>query len=675
MMRLQARRIVFVAIILSTIIAYILYTKTKYITWPKYPKENPPNAGTIFEPPQVSSPDTNSNSKIPDSSLSIPISNDEAKTSSTEETLLKENGYKKPDEKKPDTDWDAKLLSDATATPEPIVPALTCPSYEEIQRKKQEPLSEGHRKFPYSRPTSECRTFNLPSLEKLIEEMKTIIKDPDLFRLFENSYPNTLDTTIKWRGYANKIDPITQNETITDEELTFVITGDIDAMWLRDSASQIYSYLPLLEASDNRDSLASLWRGLINLHARYIIISPYCHSFQPPPESGLQIQHNGAFLQNKPIPPYDPKKVFDCKWELDSLASFLQVSSAYYQRTNDLSFFQKYSWIDAVSAAVDAAGAMRLGTYSPEGKVQKSAWSFTGWTNRGSETLTNDGLGNPTKQNGMVRSAFRPSDDACIYQLLVPANMMWAKYLEEASLIMDKLDGEKAANLTKYMREQAFGIRKAIDHDAITHHRQFGDMYAYEIDGYGGQNLMDDANVPSLLAIPLWDYANSSFPLPELFEGDGQQGGKKTKVNHTQIYNNTRTFILSPENPYFMQGPSISAIGGPHLGPGKSWPMAAIIRAITALEIASRAGKNISDRKVEEEVAGQIMMILDSTGGTGVIHESVNAWNGNDWTRAWFGWANGLFGELVVRIGREEGRVRRGGAGLLGRSWQVKGGG
>ncbi|QSZ32362.1 hypothetical protein DSL72_001936 [Monilinia vaccinii-corymbosi] len=561
-------------------------------------------------------------------------------------------------------------VHDATQSPIHVAPAVTCPTYQEIQRKKQEPLSEGRRRFPYARPSAECRTFTLPALEKLIEQMKSVIKDPDLFRLFENSYPNTLDTTIRWRGYANKIDPVTQNETATDEELTFVITGDIDAMWLRDSASQVYSYLPLLEASDHRDSLASLWRGLINLHARYIIISPYCHSFQPPPESGLELLHNGAYSHNHPIPPYDPKKVFDCKWELDSLASFLQVSSAYYQRTNDFSFFQKYSWIDAVAAAVDAAGAMRLGTYSPEGKVQKSAWSFTGWTNRGSETLTNDGLGNPTKQNGMVRSAFRPSDDACIYQLLVPANMMWAKYLEEASLIMEKLDGARAKNLTAAMREQAFGIRKAIDRDAITHHRQFGDIYAYEIDGYGGQNLMDDANVPSLLAIPLWDYANSSFALPKPVEGGGAQGGLKAKVDHARIYKNTRQFVLSQENPYFMQGPAIAAVGGPHLGPGKSWPMAAIIRAITALEVASKSGKGVGE--VEKEVAEQLLMVLDSTGGTGVIHESVNAWNAGDWTRAWFGWANGLFGELVMRIFKEDQRAGKGGGGLLGRSWQAE---
>jgi hypothetical protein len=256
------------------------------------------------------------------------------------------------------------------ATPSPSSTLKECLPYEKLQRMQQKPLSEGKRQFPYSRPDPECRTFNLPSLEKLIQRMKGVISDPDFFRLFENSYPNTLDTMVKWRGYATATGPVTKNETTTDEELTFLITGDIDAMWLRDSASQIYSYLPLLEASSDPDSLASLWRGVINLHARYILISPYCHSFQPPPESGIPPTHNGAYSQNNSRPAYDPVKVFDCKWELDSLASFLQISTAYYQRTNDRSFFQKYNWIPAVSASVKAAGAMRLGTYSPKVRLR-----------------------------------------------------------------------------------------------------------------------------------------------------------------------------------------------------------------------------------------------------------------------------------------------------------------
>ena len=142
-----------------------------------------------------------------------------------------------------------------------------CIGYEQLQRSRHGPLSAGKRQFPYSRPPPECRTFNLTSMERLIERMNGTIKDPDLFRLFENSYPNTLDTMIRWHGYATEIDYVTKNETVTDQELTYVITGDINAMWLRDSASQIYSYFPLLEPSPDMDSLASVWRGVINIQA------------------------------------------------------------------------------------------------------------------------------------------------------------------------------------------------------------------------------------------------------------------------------------------------------------------------------------------------------------------------------------------------------------------------
>jgi meiotically up-regulated gene 157 (Mug157) protein len=573
----------------------------------------------------------------------------------------------------------------------------------------------------------------------MIERMRKVIRDPDLFRLFENSYPNTLDTMVKWRGFAKNKNETTGEETETDEELTYVITGDIDAMWLRDSASQVYSYLPLLEASEDADSLASLWRGLINSHSRYIIISPYCHSFQPPQESGINKTHNAAYAHNHPMPAYDPDLVFDCKWELDSLASFLQISTAYYTRTGDLEFFGKYSWVNAVEAAVDASAAMRLGTYDKDGRVLPSAWTFTGWTSRGSETLTNDGLGNPVKENGMVRSAFRPSDDACIFQLLTPSNMMWAAYLEQASEIMqglaDKELNHKAANLTVEMRKLALTIRQGIALDAVVTHRDFGEIFAYEVDGYGGVNLMDDANVPSLLAMPLWNYTkplkagkqmtksvknaaqtddttgtetaddtepslvpradttatetedddNEPSSLPrtdstadsttDSADDDSSSSSSSTITttskdhDYALIYQNTRKFVLSLANPYFAKGPALSAVGGPHLGPGKGWPMAATIAALTAFE--DMAGLT-SQSERDAVVAEQLLAVLNSTDGRGVVHETVHAWNEKEWTRSWFGWANGLFGELIIRIAKDE--ERRGvlgeEGGLLGRLWQ-----
>ncbi|KAK4136499.1 glycoside hydrolase family 125 protein [Trichocladium antarcticum] len=603
------------------------------------------------------------------------------------------------------------VVSSATPTPTPTpipapfptpTPGAKCVGFEALQQARPGPPSEGRRQFPYVRPPPECRTFSLPSMEALIKRMKDVIRDPDLFRLFENSYPNTLDTMVKWRGFAKNKNETSGEETATDEELAYIITGDIDAMWLRDSASQVYSYLPLLEASKEPDSLASLWRGLINSHSRYIIISPYCHSFQPPPESGISPTHNWAFHQNKPKPPYNPHLVFDCKWELDSVASFLQVSAAYHTRTGDLDFFGKYSWVDAVQAAVDASAAMRVGTYDKEGRVLPSAWAFTGWTNRGSETLTNNGLGNPVRENGMVRSAFRPSDDACIFQLLTPSNMMFAAYLEQASVIMQGLaEGDanpKAANLTVEMRKLAKTIRLGVALDAVVSHRDFGDIFAYEVDGYGGANLMDDANVPSLLAMPLWNYTAPAKPGSRMVQSwltprsnvtmargnstvarsnstaleaktTTADGDVETQHDYAKIYQNTRKFVLSMANPYYAKGPVLSAVGGPHLGPGKGWPMAAIVAALTAFE--DLAGfSSLTER--DAAVAEQLGAVLNSTDGMGVVHEAVDAWNEGDWSRSWFGWANGLFGELIVRIAEDE-KVR-GVEGteesLLGRSWQ-----
>lgn len=467
-------------------------------------------------------------------------------------------------------------------------------------------------------------------------------------------------------------------------------------MWLRDSASQLYSYLRFLSPESSSvggslNTLNSLWRGLINSHARYIIISPYCHSFQPPPESGIPPTVNGAYHQNNPRPAYDPAEVFDCKWELDSLASFLQVSVGYYERTKDLVFFARYNWIDAVQAAVEAAAAMRVGTYDDEGRVLPSAWTFTGWTNRGSETLTNDGLGNPSKTNGMVRTAFRPSDDATIFQFLVPANMMFASYLDQASVIMEGLadsgsgggalpgmDAEKtalAANMTAEMRSLAAGIRRGIDRDAVVEHRDFGEIFAYECDGFGGVNLMDDANIPSLLAMPLFGYArrpSKAAAAAAAAEGQGEDDeGAAPARDYAAIYQNTRRFALSLSNPYYAKGPMISAVGGPHLGPGKAWPMAALVAGMTAFDVESGLVGPGGKGGVEEVVAEQLGMVLNSTSGMGVVHESVNSWNGNAFTRAWFGWANGLMGELIIRIEDWEKKANKlSGDGLLGRSWQ-----
>ena len=186
-------------------------------------------------------------------------------------------------------------------------------------------------------------------------------------------------------------------------------------MWLRDSANQMQSYRPLLNASSSNDSIASLYRGVINLQSRYILTSPYCNSFQPPVESGIPPTDNSAASDDVVKPTYDNQSVFECKYELDSLAAFLEISMNYFNATQDSDFFGKYQWADAVNAALDVADAMMTPTYATNGSVNNSPYTFTRETNRASETLENDGLGNPVQSGtGLIRSAFRPSDDATI---------------------------------------------------------------------------------------------------------------------------------------------------------------------------------------------------------------------------------------------------------------------
>ncbi|KAK8034641.1 Meiotically up-regulated protein, partial [Apiospora rasikravindrae] len=455
-----------------------------------------------------------------------------------------------------------------------------CPAYVDYSTQKHAPASSGRHALSYMRPASTCRTYNLSEVEQTIEDMRSTITDPDLFRLFENTFPNTLDTTISWKGFARGN---------SDEELTFIVTGDITAMWLRDSANQLRSYKSLLKANSSTESLASLYRGAINLQSRYILASPYCNAFQAPVESGLAPEDNDAAKTDQVVPPYDAAAVFECKYELDSLSAFLQLSSDYFEKTQDLAFFGKYQWVNALRTLVNVTEGLRVGTYADDGRVNASPYKFQRTTTRASETLMNDGAGSPVQGGtGLVRSAFRPSDDSTIYQLFIPANMMFSSYLGRCAEIMAQLDGA----LSKQMSDMAASVRAGIEQHGKTSVEGFGDVYAFEVDGFGSVNMMDDANVPSLLSAPIIDYINAS----------------------DTTYQNTRRFALSKSDPYFMHGPVIS-------------------------------GSNDDD-----EIVQGLRTLVSSTDGLGLIHESINTFDAHDYTRQWFSWANGLFGELLLKL-------------------------
>jgi uncharacterized protein len=263
-------------------------------------------------------------------------------------------------------------------------------------------------------------------------------------------------------------------------------------MWLRDSAHQLQSYASLLKPSSRASSLASLFRGAINLQARYILTSPHCNAFRAPVEanfSSMFVPYGGGNDFVVPFP--DPEVVFECKYELDSLASFLQLSTTYFTQTNDKNFFSRGNWTNAVEMILKTTTELLEGTYEETGAVAFSPYQFQRSTTTASETLPNAGSGAPVKGGtGMVRSAFRPSDDACVFQLFVPANMMFARYLATSADIMDSID----AALAERMRTFAASVRAGIERYGRVNHRLFGKVYAYEVDGYGSYRMMVSFN-------------------------------------------------------------------------------------------------------------------------------------------------------------------------------------
>ncbi|PVH95214.1 glycoside hydrolase family 125 protein [Periconia macrospinosa] len=487
-----------------------------------------------------------------------------------------------------------------------------CPIYTHYANTRHEPFSNGTWSLSSMRPVQSCRSFYSEDVEKTIERMSNVIIDPDLFRLFENSWPSTLDTTVAWRGLSKPIEASAEGGKAEESaELSFVITGDIEAMWLRDSANQLQAYVSLLKADGgkDKDSLASLFRGAINLQARYILGDPFCNAFQAPDESG--IPRHSSQNSDTISPSYDYYRVFSCQWELDSVASFLQLSNDYFTATGDWEFFGKHNWTRAVTKVLDITHAMTIDSYGEDGTWQHTPYTYCAPYGG---TPINDCNGSPHRGNiGLVRSFQRPSDDSCIYQYLIPSNMMYSVALNSSSFIMSKLEDQKQ-DLTTRMRTMSTSIRNGIETYGVVQDPKYGRIYAYEVDGFGSAILMDDPNVPSLLSAPFLGYVPMS----------------------DKVYKNTRRKILSRDNPYYAWGPVLTGVASMHTRPGKPWPMANIMTILTSDD--------------DDEIVRNLRWLLQSTDGLGVMHESVDAHNAASWSRQWFSWANGLFGQAILDI-------------------------
>ncbi|RSL84723.1 hypothetical protein CEP51_003736 [Fusarium floridanum] len=497
--------------------------------------------------------------------------------------------------------------------------AHSCPDYTRYATYIHRPLSTGPRALPYQRPTPKCRTFQSPAIEKVIEDVTSRMTDPDLARLFENAFPSTTDTTVKFHTKGKSETGFFRMGSFGgfhDDEAwqgpqSFIITGDIIAEWLRDSTNQLRPYQPLA----NKDpAVHTLLLGAINTQAEYVIESPYCNAFQPPPISELPISSNGQ--DDVVHPAYEPQAVFECKYELDSLAHFLALGNDFYEHTDSTEFLNK-RWYRAVDTLLGVLEQQSKSTFDPEtGKYRRNEYTFQRRTDLGTETLNLRGEGNPLNWGtGLVRSAFRPSDDATILGFFIPANAQMSVELKRTATLLTKAG---KTTLAKTLEDWSNKIRDGVMEHGVVKHKKYGDVFAYEVDGYGSTILMDDANYPSLLALPLMGFCDVDDP----------------------IYQNTRKMLLDKGgNPYYLEGNAFKGIGGPHIGLRNAWPMSLLIQARTTSN--------------ETEIKECLDLVLDSA-RLGLVHESIDVQHISQYTRSWFAWANGVFASTILDLAKRK---------------------
>ncbi|KAI1336635.1 hypothetical protein F5Y15DRAFT_418707 [Xylariaceae sp. FL0016] len=491
-----------------------------------------------------------------------------------------------------------------------------CPEYTHYSSYPHRPLSEGPLELPFQRPDPRCRTFHSDAIEKVIEDVTSRMKSLDLARLFENAFPSTTDTTIKFHTSGStdkqkKVKTSPFDEGKWEGPHSFVITGDIIAEWLRDSTNQLSPYQPLAKKDPK---IYELILGAINTQSEYVIESPYCNAFQPPPISGLPISHNGQDDIVHPV--YEPTFVFECKYELDSLAHFLALANDFHDHTGSTDFMTP-RWYLALETLLNVLEQQSMSTFDPDtGRFRRNEYTFSRSTTTGTETLNLNGIGNPLNNGtGLIRSAFRPSDDATILGFFIPANAMMAVELKKTADILKKVNKDVLAQtVEKWSQSIANGIWE----HGIVRHGVFGNVFAYEVDGYGSAILMDDANYPSLLALPLMGFVEVD----------------------DQTYQNTRRMLLTKEaNPYFLTGREFHGIGGPHVGVQNAWPMSLLVQAQTS--------------NSDEEITECIQLVLQSS-KLGLVHESVDVNMLHSYTRSWFAWANGVFAETILDIAKRK---------------------
>lgn len=434
------------------------------------------------------------------------------------------------------------------------------------------------------RPAPKDRCFTSTVIDAKIQEVSAAITNPKLSWMFSNCYPNTLDTTVDYEVIDGKPD-------------SYVITGDIDAMWLRDSSAQIWPYLSMVHEDD---ALKNLFQGLINRQMKCILLDPYANAFMK------DFNQETHWKTDKPTP---QPGVHERKYEIDSYCYPVRLSYYYWKETGDTSIFDK-QWEKGARQIVE--------TFRTEQRKDGTTpYKFIRKTDNRNVNCAFYGKGRPVKPVGLIASAFRPSDDGCLYPFLIPSNIFAVESLDQLSEIFaEVLKDEK---FSVECAEFATEVAQAIEKYAVIDHLDYGKVYAYEVDGYGNALFTDDPNIPSLIAVKY-------LVQPRHF--------------NEEVYQNTRKFLLSTDNPYYFVGKAGEGQGGPHAGLNTIWPMGIILRAMT------------SDN--DEEIVWCVRQLLATDDNRGFMHETFHKDDASKFSRSWFAWANTLFGELIVKIYNEK---------------------
>ncbi|MBO6287590.1 MAG: glycoside hydrolase family 125 protein [Prevotella sp.] len=444
--------------------------------------------------------------------------------------------------------------------------------------------------YKSKRPPVEERLFISTAVEKKIKEVQQLLSgNPRLAWMFANCFPNTLESTVHYR-------------VIDGEDDTFVYTGDIPAMWLRDSGAQVWPYVQL--ANDD-PRLKKMLRGVILRQLKCINIDRYANAFNDGP-TGAGWQSDATDMQ---------PDVFERKYEIDSLCYPIRLAYWYWQVTGDSSIFGDI-WMEAIQNIL-------LTFHEQQRKENRGPYHFFRMTDRTYDTVGWQGYGAPVKPVGLIASVFRPSDDRTSLPFLVPSNFMAVSSLRKAAEILEKVNSNLApphprtpapSKLASDCRTLADEVEQALKQYAVVDHPKYGKIYAFEVDGFGNRLLMDDANVPSLLGMGYL----GDVPLDD------------------PIYQNTRRFVWSEDNPWFFRGKAGEGIGGPHIGYDMVWPMSIMMKCFTSQD--------------DDEIRWCMRTLLKTDAGMGFIHESFNKDDATNFTRPWFAWQNTLFGELVLKL-------------------------